>query len=190
MLVLDLPDQAVPPPPSSACHFLLPARTFQPENFLLAKIIRIPPKEKPLPYDQLPGSSQEDREKVIKLFTLLGTHSKTSLLFSHFNEANNLGDEIEHIHPLKLLGCLFSCPGMQKHMDNVCCDYFKWKSFLEGHGNHSGFLPNMDREMKKNNLIRHLPDFAKEVNIPQEKLDPYFQNQDWLGLLKFLIYRN
>ena len=187
MLDLALFDQVEAPP---AYHLFVPAK----HNSHLLALIKIPPKEPQLPYKQLPGSNPADRSKVIELFTAFGSHNKAVLLLQYYSKLDKLGDEIEHVHPLKLLGCIFSATDpsqklkMKGYMDNIYNDYFKWKNFFEGRPPHSGFGPNMNHEMKKNNLIRHLKAFSKEINMPEEKLLPFFNARDWRGLIKFLIY--
>ena len=159
----------------------------------LLALIKIPPKEPLLPYAQLPGHSPVDRAKIIELFSTFGSHNLAILLLQYYSKLDKLGDEIEHVHPLKLIGCIFSAKDpyqkaqMQKYMDNIYNDRLKWKNFYEGRPPHSGFGPNMTHEMKKNNLLRHLKDFAQEVNVSEENLRPYFEKQDWKGLVKFLI---
>ena len=185
--MLDLAIFDVPQTPP-AYHFFVPK---QQPNFLA--LINIPPKQKPLPYNKLPGFSLEDRAKVIELFSTFGSHNKAALLIQYYSKLDKLGDEIEHIHPLKLLGCIFSAKDMskkremQKYMNNIYNDYFKWKNFFEGRPPHSGFRPNMNHEMKKNNLIRHLKEFSQEINVPEEKLLPFFKAKNWKGLVHFLI---
>ncbi len=186
MLDISQFDQAEAPP---AYHLFVPAKNFS--NIMA--LIKIPPKAPKLSYSQLPGHSAKDRDNIIELFSTFGSQNKAVLLIQYYKKLDQLGDDIEHVHPLKLLGCIFSAADpaqkaqMQKYMNNIYNDYFKWKNFYKGRPPHSGFGLNMTHEMKKNNLIRHLPEFAKEINVPEEKLRPFFERQDWKGLVKFLI---
>lgn len=153
---------------------------FKTKNYL--GVIKIPPKQNKLTYAELPGSSIEDQRKIIELFSTMGSHGKIDLLLHYKGHLEQLGKEIEHVHPLKLLGVIFSTPNMKGYMDNVYNDYFKWKNFIEG------LEPNMNRELMKNNLLQHIDDFAKDVNVSAESIRPFFNNKDWTGLIKYLIY--
>ena len=143
--------------------------------------IKLPPKQDKKTYYELPGSSIEDQNKIIELFSTMGSHGKIDLLFHYKKHLEQIGKEIEHVHPLKLLGIIFSTPNMKGYMDNIINDYFKWNSFIDG------FEPNMNHEFMKNNLMIHIDDFAKHVNVPKENIIPYFNNKDWKGLIKYLI---
>ena len=145
-------------------------------------IIQLPPKKEIQTYAELPGSSYEDQKKIIELISTMGSHNKVILLLKHKSRLEQLGKEIEHVHPLKLLGVIFSTPNMKQYMDDVYNDYFKWKNFIEG------LEPNLDRELRKHNLLAYIEDFASNVNVPSENIKPFFENRDWRGLVKYLIY--
>jgi hypothetical protein len=147
----------------------------------LAGIIKISPKQDKLLYKDLPGSSQEDQDRIIELFTTMGSHGKVSLLMKYKKHLEKIGKEIDHVHPLKLLGIIFSKPEMKPHMRNVYNDYFKFKNFIEGFG------PGMNNELLKNNLLKYIDDFAADVKVCPEYIMPYFNKKDWTGLIKYLI---
>lgn len=149
---------------------------------LEASIIKIIPIKEHKTYAELPGNTKEEREKIEKLITLIGSHGKISLLMHHQKEARKLGKELEHVHPLKFLGCIFSNKNLKPYMEDINKDFFKWSNFIKGLSN------NLDYELIKNNLIKYLDDFAKEIDIPIEYISPYVENKDWKGLVKFLIY--
>ena len=167
---IDMPSQI--PPKTAIHHFCIPT----------ASIIKIIPKQEDKTYENLPGSDPKEREKIIEIMTTMGSHGNMSLLMHHQKRLRKLGKEVEHVHPLKFLGCIFSTPGMRIYMDDIYHSSFKWSNFIKG------LSPNFDHELKKVNLLKYLDDFAKEVNIPKEKMIVYFQNRDWEGFVKFLIY--
>lgn len=172
--MIDLPPPEKPP----AFHQIL-LKTYKKPIF---SAIKIKKKQKRYTYDTLPGSSKEDREKIFELFESLGSHGKISLLFHHQSRLRKLGEEIKHVHPLKLLGCLFSRADMRRYMENIYEDFFKWSNFFEG------FEASVKTEIIKKNLKIYLNGFAAEVNIPPNKLKPFFDSDDWRGLIKYLIY--
>ncbi|KPK32558.1 MAG: hypothetical protein AMS24_03875 [Chlamydiae bacterium SM23_39] len=152
-------------------------------NFSLqASIIKIIPTKDKKTYAELPGNNKEDREKIEKLIILIGSHGKISLLMHHQKEARKLGKELEHVHPLQFLGCIFSNKKLKPYMEDIDNDFFKWSNFIKG------LSTNLEHEYIKNNLIKYLDDFAKEINIPREYIESYIKNRDWKGLVKFLIY--
>ena len=155
----------------------------------LATKIKIPSsnEQKDLTYSQLPGSDIADREKIIELFATMGSKGKMDLLMHYKSHLEKIGQEIEHVHPLKLLGVVFSVEtlkeyNMKEYMDNVYHDYFKWTNFYD-----KGILPNLKNEVLKNNLFQYMEDFAQEVGVAPESISGYFNKQDWEGLIKYLI---
>lgn len=148
----------------------------------VAAIQKKPPQQEAKNYSELPGSSIEDQRKIIELFTTLGSYGKVTLLFQYKDHLEQLGREIQHVHPLKLIGVIFSHANMKEYMDDIYNDYFKWKNFIDG------FEPNMNHELMKNNLLQYIDDFAKDVNLNPDSIRPYFSKKDWKGLIKYLIY--
>jgi hypothetical protein len=122
-----------------------------------------------------------ERNKTIELFTIIATNGKMALLW-RVSELKKRGQEIEHIHPLKMLGYVFSAPNMQDYFDKIYKDSFKWGNFYHE------FARRMNFEASKNNLLCHFASFAKEVNLAPANLKPFFDRKDWEGLLKYLIY--
>jgi hypothetical protein len=180
MFLFDLPNEPLDHQNKSAFHYFLSQEQCG-FSSILAGVIKIPPKQMNKSYAELPGKDQVDRDKIIKLFTAMGTQGKLALLKKR-NELEKLGQEIDHVHPLKMLGCAFSNPHMQEYFDQIYNDYFKWKKFYEG------FAPRMNHEALKNNLACYLNDFAKEVNLDPANLKPFFESKDWEGFIKYLIY--
>jgi hypothetical protein len=169
-LPVDMPPQT--PPKIALHHFCIPP----------ASIIKIIPQQQDKTYENLPGCDPKDREKIIEIFSTIGSHGNMSLLMHHQKRVRKLGKEIEHVHPLKLLGCIFSTFGMRVYMDDIYHNSWKWSNVMKGIG------ANLDHELQKDSLFKYLDDFSKEVNIPKEKIIVYCQNRDWEELVKFLIY--
>lgn len=156
------------------------------QNTTLAAIVLTPPEKKKT-YTELSGSAPQDQSKIIELFKTMGAEGKLALL-KKYKYLEQIGKDISHVHPLKLLGVIFSNPSMKPYMKEIYKDSFKWKTFIDGFGIMNGLATNMNRELKQNNLLQHINGFANHVNIPAENLKPFFDRGDWEGLVKYLIY--
>lgn len=144
--------------------------------------IKVPPKNDSKTYANLPGSNPQDIAKIIELFTTMGNHGKIDLLMNYKSHLEQLGKEIEHVHPLKLLGIIFSTPNMKTYMDNVYNDYFKCKYFIDGLGS------SMNHEITKNNLFQYVNDFALDVKADPNLVNSFLKKKDWKGLVNYLIH--
>ena len=131
-------------------------------------------------YQTLPGSSEKDKENIYDLFYALGNKGKLELLLK-VRELMNLGEDIKHVHPLRLLGHIFSQKELVKAMEVIEKSKFKWPRFF------TPLKHSIETELKINNLNCHLEDFAKEIDISSKKLKPFFHHKNWVGLVKFLI---
>lgn len=121
-----------------------------------------------------------DHANIYEIITTLANNGKISLLLKQ-NHLNQLGAQINHVHPLKFLGVVFADPTMKAGMYYVFDDYFKRNGFLDGLG------PSLDREMQKGKLAQYINDFAAYVNVPAENIIGYFEAMDWEGLVRHLI---
>lgn len=158
-------------------------QNFGPGTKILASI-KIPshPDPQGQTYATLPGCDPIDQARIIELFTIMGSHGKVSLLMNYKKHLEKLGKEIEHVHPIKLLGIIFSTPNMKPYMKDIFNDYFKWKKFIEG------FTTSMNHEISKNNASQYLSDFAKDVKGDLELIKIFYNKRDWKGLINYLIH--
>lgn len=128
--------------------------------------------------------TQDDKSKIHELITTIARNNKATLLFKYKSHLEKLGDELKKtVHPLKFMHCIFSSSELKSCMKEIYNDYFKWSNFK------SGFISQMEGEEAKDNFSVYSLDFAKDLNIQADKILPYFNRQDWGGLLKFLICR-
>jgi len=152
------------------------------QNGILAGIIKIPPKEeKNMTYFDLPRTL-EDEKKIDDLISSISIHGKFTLLLHHEKRLRKMGDELRYLHPFKFLGFIFSNPDLKQHMVGIFEDYFKRTNFTKD------LFQALDLYDLKNKLELYLDDFAHEVNIPVEKIQPLIQEKDWNNFLKLLIY--
>ncbi len=137
------------------------------------------PKKKGDAYEKLP-CSETDKQNVHEIITTIAENGKLSLLFKQ-NELKALGSQINHLHPLKFLSAIFSNPVLKERMGQIFGDYFKRNAFM------TEVAAGLNAEAEKGGLEPYIERFAKEVNVPAAQLRPFFNNQDWEGLVEFLI---
>lgn len=158
---------------------------------LIAKIIKIPPKEeRMLTFSELPRT-QEDESKIGELISTLGKYGKVELLLNHEKKLRKMGDELRYLHPFKFLGYVFSHKDregveLKKHMAAIFDDYFKRTNFL------CDFTKSMDIYDLKNQFAIYLNDFAREISIDVNKFNQYFDKNSkdygkWEEFLRTLI---
>lgn len=146
---------------------------------ILSSIIKFPPEKKSDAYADL-VCTEQDQANIYEIITIMADHGKLSLLLKK-SYLQNLGAQISHVHPLKFLSTIVTHPRLRSCLHDIFGDYFKRNGFMDGIG------PSLTREVEKGKLDQYIDDFAKEVAVPREKLNKYFQNRDWEGLVRVFI---
>ncbi len=152
---------------------------FHSHSPIVAGIIKIRPN-KNVKYTDLP-CSEEDRSRIVEIFSTMGKHGKISLLLNHKSRLEQLGDEIRHVAPLKVLEVLCTTPNMREYLLLVMDDYFKRSNFLEG------ITPNLNSDATKGKLQEFLPDFATAVGTQKENLEPFVVKKAWREFIEYLF---
>lgn len=145
----------------------------------IASMIKFPPERKAETYADL-VCTEEDQNNIFEIITTMADNGKLSLLLKK-NYLQNLGAQINHVHPLKFLSTIVTNPRLKTCLNYVFDDYFKRNGFMDG------IAPSLSREAEKGKLDMYIDDFAKEVNVPRENLNKSFQNQDWEGLVRIFL---
>jgi hypothetical protein len=131
-------------------------------------------------YEKSPCSDQ-DKDCILQILTALAENGKLSLYFKQ-NELKEIGSKIEHLHPLKFLSVIFKSEDLKSRMSQFFGDYFKRNAFMGNLGS------GLSTEAAKGGLTAiNIENFAKEVNVPVDKIRPFFASEDWEGLVQFLI---
>ncbi len=132
-----------------------------------------------LAYIQLPLKPEES--KVIgEIVEAIGNHGWL-WLGVHQTELREKEKQIKHVHPLRFLGEIFSNANLKACMRKVEKDRLTWSGFLKG------LKPNMEKEMQRNNLYKHVEGFCQAVRADPDKVKVFIQKHDWSGLVKYLI---
>jgi len=157
--------QYPPPPPQHYEWFV---------RLPLAQFIRIPPGAKSDPvYDNL-VCTEEDQMLITTLILTLSESNPFTLIIQQ-EQLRKIGEQINHVHPFKFLGTIFSNPRLKLGMRNVMGNIFKAQGFLDG------LAPSLTREASKGKLLQYLDKFAEEVGVDSTALKKLYENKNWSG---------
>lgn len=131
------------------------------------------------PYDSLTITSAQ-KEAVYKLISTLGNRGAMSLMFQRSN-LEKTGNEIQDVHALRFFGTVFSNPTLKECMRKIKKSSLKWNSFLEGYGK------KLDSAANRNDLIKYVPGFSKQVQADPQAVTNYLEKRDWEGFLIYLM---
>lgn len=146
----------------------------------LGSILKIPEAgQEDLAYKDL-VCTEEDKSNIFELITIMAESNKIQLYFKE-THLRNIGSQIGHVHPLKFLATIFTNPRLKASMEPISEDSFKWGPFIKDLG------AGLTRESIKGKLSAYISDFAKEINIAEEKIAPYFHARDWENFVFFLM---
>lgn len=133
----------------------------------------------------LPSTSNyEDLECIesdqIKIATIISTIANCNYftLMMKAMTLYKLGNELEPVHPLKFIACIFSNTTLKEGMKKIKTDSFKWNNFIN---------PFIDKMNKQENLEAYIEGFAEEISTSQENITPFFVSRKWDELVLFLI---
>ncbi|MBU6384294.1 MAG: hypothetical protein KGQ49_04185 [Verrucomicrobia bacterium] len=149
--------------------------------FAVCDIIKKPPpKPVHLTWNEL-ACSEQDRMDIYEIVSTVAEKNKLSLLFQQ-NYLREKGAQVNHVHPLKFLGVIFSNPHLKTCMFYIWDDYFKRTSFM------ADLAPALTREADKDKLQPYLQSFCKEVGAASESVKGFFESRDWDGFVLYLIH--
>ncbi len=136
-------------------------------------------------FAQLPLTTAEAK-LIYELIDNLGKKSKAALLFNT-GTMLKLGEDIQHIHPLRFLEVVFTNPDLKESMEKVLNDHFKWDGFLNGSFGQRGFADKMRHEFNRNNLFPYVLGFSQAVKAHPDQIRTLFEKQEWDKLVIYLI---
>lgn len=138
-----------------------------------------PVAEQKDPYETLPISSVE-KQKIGKLLTTMAEKSIFKLLFER-KHLERLGHEINHVHPIRFLGTVFSDPRLTYCMHEIRKSGFKWDGFIDG------FSERFLEEVRAGNINAYIPGLAENLGIDQEKFQALVDKKDFEAMVLFLM---
>lgn len=131
------------------------------------------------PYYELAVSGDE-RGKIHRLIDKLGNESLYHLLLKK-REMERLGDEIDHVHPMRFLGVIFSNGHLKKSMKGVYDSSFKWNRFI------SGLSKKLKRNKRNGNVFQYSEGLAADTGKDAGEIRKKLNQEDWSGLVKYLM---
>ncbi|MBS0606533.1 MAG: hypothetical protein KF898_07890 [Parachlamydiales bacterium] len=131
----------------------------------------------PDPFSTLPIISDEKR-KIFQIVHTLGT-TNPIFLWPQQSTLEQLGREIEHVHPFKFLEYIILHPTLCRDIDAIRNSSLLWPRFLEGLAN------KLIRE--RAGLANFLPGFARSLQIPPVNLEPFLGSGNWEAMTFYII---
>lgn len=128
---------------------------------------------------QLP-MSERDAGYVSKIIRNMADLNLAQLLWRK-SEMEGMGRKINHVHPLRFLGHVYSHPEHVKHLDAIHKSSFKWRHFVDG------LVGRMKEEMKRDNLLTHVEAFSELIGVDPALVMQYLLAHKWEGLVVQLI---
>jgi hypothetical protein len=124
----------------------------------------------------------EDWESKI-IYKIVSTMAEKNLLQLALEKKSmeKKGRQINHVHPMRFIGYVFSDPYLKNCMSVIRKSHFKWSNFVDGFGG------RMREEFRNNNLMRHIPEFCQLVGADAQTVSQHIQNKDWDSLVKCLL---
>ena len=85
---------------------------------------------------------------------------------------------------MRFLGTVFSDPRLVHCMYQIRNSGFKWDGFIDG------FAERFMQEVRAENINKHIPGFAKSLNVKSEDIQSYVNKNDFEGLVLYLMHVN
>lgn len=127
--------------------------------------------------------TEEEKKNITYIVTTLGKEPwyKVAPKQSSLKKA---GDKIYHIHPLRMLMQVFTVEELKASIASLRGKALVWKPFRDG------LFKTLTLENKLDNLKpEYIKDFSRTIKVDPEAILPFFENDDWDGLIKTLIQK-
>lgn len=123
----------------------------------------------------------KEKAGITKLTTSMAKYSWPELL-THRSSLKKIGDEINDVHPLRLLEEIFKNKNLTGAFHTVRSRSLVWSEYS------SGLYESLETETKKSNLkMAHIEDFAKSLKIDPALIAPSIQKKRWSDFLDILF---
>ena len=124
--------------------------------------------------------SESASAKIYKLIHNMGTLSWPKLLWKK-RDMEKLGDQIDHVHPLRFLGVIMSNDHLKDCMREVRDSPLKMNRFM------NGLSEKLDKNFKHHNLLMHIPGFAETVKKDPYRIEDLILKKKWRALVDYLL---
>jgi len=135
-------------------------------------------KEEKIIADYSKSLTDKEKQDITFIITTLSEHSLIGL-WGYEKDLKAAGAQLEHVHPLRHLGYVFSTPDLTAKTQKI--DRYPWKRYARD------FRKPLGLALKQGKMDQAvLEDFSKRVGIDKEILQPYVDKQDWVGFVNTL----
>jgi hypothetical protein len=124
--------------------------------------------------------NEQEKNAIRDIISSMGQKNFAFLILNsgHLTE---LGNRIDHVHPLQFMGFILSDPFLKKCLQNIHENYFKWSAFVDG------FAGGMERELMNQTLYPELEKFAPFIGKDYQILLRFVYAENWKGFIECLI---
>jgi hypothetical protein len=128
-------------------------------------------------YDAPTANDKKDLRYIMR------TLANNSLLKISWNASSlkKAGERIDHLHPFKFLEAIFCDHEMRAHTRHLQGKARVWKEFVDG------VSDSLTRENTTNNLTPHMQEFATQVAVDAQIIQPLVSAKKWKELINALI---
>jgi hypothetical protein len=131
--------------------------------------------------DYTASVSKKEKQDISHIITSLANKALTTL-WSEKSDLKKVGDRIDHLHPLRFLGIIFTNEELKAGIHGIRDRGWVWDEFS------TGLYDNLAKESNANNLTdAQISDFAKRINIEVGMIQPSLQNRQWKQFINTLI---
>jgi AAA+ ATPase superfamily predicted ATPase len=124
--------------------------------------------------------TDNEKRKIAHTIETLGNSSLVSLAREK-SALEKEGREIEHIHPLKFLACIFSEERLKAAMHNIHGRSWVWGQFFKG------LKEALETEHMHENLLPYIQDFSNHLKISSKKIYALVEKQRWKEFIEILF---
>ena len=125
-------------------------------------------------------------EEIFLIGNVIDTVANTSKLglLAEKSEMDKKKAKINHVHPLRFLGIIFSNPHLKLCMGKIQNDFFKWRIFV------GELSARLEEEVAEDNISPYIAGFCQVAQAHPDQVRALIQRKNWEGLLKYLIRLN
>jgi len=124
--------------------------------------------------------TSDDMHNISKLIKNMADKNLWELL-KISKDMKKLGKKIDHVHPMRFLGYIFSTHELKKRMPKIKENHFKWNKFTEG------LFERLSKEAHQHNLDRFIPGFAQVTKSSESVIQDCVKRHDWASMLDYLM---
>jgi len=125
--------------------------------------------------------TENEKANIRYIITTLANTSTIGLAF-YQKKLQQAGNNVDHVHPLKFLGYIFSDPKLKSDVPRIAS--MPWNRFANDMGESLG------KAYQRENLKpEYIHEFAKQIGVPYESIQSYFQQRQWVSLIQALSGR-